>query len=137
MTYATLREKIAAEKVERAARYAGFRDLLERARAAGREAGETARPEPMAVADGFTGQLVEIVAGGPCGFAWVTIRPGGSSFARWLVANGYGRKAYYGGVQVWIGDYGQSIARKYAHACAMADTFRAAGIDATAGSRLD
>lgn len=137
MQYATLREKISAEKSARAEKYAGFAELYSRARSAGRTAGEGARPAPMGIADGITGELIEIVEGGPCGFAWVTIRPGGSSFARWIIANGYGRKAYGGGVQLWIGDYGQSMGRKYAHACAMADTFRAAGIDASAGARMD
>ncbi len=137
MQYATLREKIAAEKTARAEKYAGFAGLWDRARSAGRSAGEGARPAPMGIADGITGELIDIVEGGPCGFAWVTIRPGGSSFARWLAANGHARKAYGGGMQIWIGDYGQSMERKYAHACAMADTFRAAGIDASVGARMD
>lgn len=78
------------------------------------------------------------IADGACGFAWVNIKPGNSTFAKWLVANGHASKdSYYGGVSIWIFDYNQSVQRKAVHARFMAETFRAAGIDATDNSRLD
>lgn len=74
---------------------------------------------------------------GVCGFAWVTF-PGNTSFGRWAVKQGHARKAYGGGVQVWIGQYGQSAELKEAHANAMAKYLRENGVErAYAGSRLD
>jgi hypothetical protein len=95
----------------------------------------TLRANPMD--DGSPPVKSWYVPEGPCGFAWVTVRPGTSSFAKWLVKTGKGSKAYGGGVSIWIGDYNQSIARKEAHARAMAEVFTNAGITAYADSRLD
>ena len=76
---------------------------------------------------------------GPCGSAWVTVRPGSSGFAHWLRKHGYARPAYHGGVEIWISEFGQSYERKHACAKAMAEVLRGAlGIDhITAGGRLD
>lgn len=66
------------------------------------------------------------VAGGVCGFAWVNIKPGTCSFAKWLVKNGKGRSdSYYGGVTVWVGDYGQSMTTKQAYCGAYAKMYNA------------
>lgn len=80
---------------------------------------------------------------GACGFAWILIRPGTSSFARWLVSTGRASKSYLGGVQIFIGAHGQSAERKAAHAEAMAEVFRASytligsGSSIYSQSRLD
>lgn len=133
----SLREKIAHEKNERALRYEQFKALFDIACVKGIEAGNAALPTPMIVRDGFTGALVDYVEGGACGFAWVNVRPANSSFGRWLVKNNLARRSYRGGLDIWISAHGQSYERKCAHAGAMAQAFRNAGIDASAGSRLD
>ena len=133
--YGSLREKIAAEKVERSGRYAQFEAVYNKAVAAGREAGEKAVPAPMTVVG--PGERYHC-AEGVCGFAWVTVSPGNSSFAKWLTKNKLARKAYEGGVQIWISAFNQSMQRKEACASAMAELFRAElGIKAYAGSRMD
>jgi len=135
--YASLREKIAAEKAERLARYAAFGDLLTDAYRAADEAGRACVPTPMIV----SGYEDDPVMDGPCGFAWVNIRPGNSSFAIWLTKNGHARKSYDGGVQIWIRGFGQSCARKSAAADAMAEVFNSSPLTNNlriyAASRLD
>lgn len=144
MQYATLREKIAAEKNARASRYAEFSDLYQRAIDAGVAAAAACIPAPMVVveADPLTDKPIGrswVVDSGPCGFAWVNVYPGNSSFALWLKKTGSGWRKPYGesGLQLWIGDYGQSVERKSAFAEAFAAVLRDAGIKAYAGSRLD
>lgn len=134
-TYGSLREKIAAEKAERAARYAGFQALWDKAHAAGMIAGMPVIPTPMAVTDG---QTVHIVAEGVCGFAWIVVRPATSSFARWAAKNKGARKEYGGGMCLrWVGEFNQSMTRKEAYAAAFAKTLREAGIEAYSRSRMD
>jgi hypothetical protein len=76
---------------------------------------------------------------GLCGFAWVKVTPGNSSFAKWLlkqkiVSGG----AYGGGVDIWVSAFGQSYERKDAYAQAMAKVLvEELGIKAYAQSRLD
>lgn len=84
------------------------------------------------------------VEDGPCGFAWVSVHPGNCSFANWAKKQKKpGRdcplfsKAYYGGVQHWVHDYGQSIQKKELFAGAAAEVLRKYGINASSGSRLD
>lgn len=121
-----------------------FMNIYTSASIAGREAAEAAVPTPMIVGTAV-GLSTEIdyskptyrVNEGVCGFAWVTIRPGNSPFANWLKKNNLARKAYGGGVQIWIGDYNQSMTRKEEHAYAMARVLTDNGITAYAGSRMD
>lgn len=115
-----------------------FKKLWEEAQADGYVAGTDAIPTPMIV----EGYEDEPVMGGACGFAWVNFKMKGGlgrKFGRWLIDNGHARKDdYYGGCTVWIGEYGQSMARKAAHARAMAQTLQRAGIeDAHGRSRMD
>ena len=136
--YATLRDKIAAEKEERYERYKQFRAIYEEAQLAGRAAGELAVPEPMVI----VGYEHEPVNDGVCGFAWVNVRPGNSSFARWLKKENLGRTdSYAGGVTIWISAWGQSYERKMAHAQAMAESLKShpllAGAKVYASGRLD
>lgn len=135
-TYGSLREKIAAEKAERLARYAGFEALVTRAHLAGVEAARAAVPAPMVVTT-LAGEVIETVWDGPCGFAWVVIRDGRSSFGRWAAKQGIARKAYGGGLQVWCPLSTQSEARKRAYVEAYAGELRAAGVEAYGTSRLD
>jgi hypothetical protein len=116
-------------------------DLFQRAHKAGMEAGQGSRPEPMHVVQlGRHGEVVKRYApvmDGVCGFAWVTIRPGNSSFANWLRKQGKGHKGYHGGWEYWVGQFNQSLERKEAYARAFAEVCREAGVQAHAGSRMD
>lgn len=115
------------------------------AHAAGHAAALAAVPDPMMVyeADGLTdlpkpGGKAWYVAEGLCGFAWVNVKPGNSRFANWLKGRGLARRdSYYGGVTLWVGDYGQSHARKVAYARAYAGVLVDAGLKAYADDRLD
>lgn len=147
--FASLREKIAYEKAERLNRYAAYAELLANAQAAGRLAGQEAVPPVMIVGSPSTPlgndidptKPIYVEHEGPCGFAWVKVNPGTCSFAKWLVKVGAARAAYPKGVQIWIGEHGQSLARKEAHASAMAAVLNASplldGVRIYAGSRMD
>ena len=115
--------------------------LFDAANIAGVLAAKAVTPEPMHVVghDPRTGMKIryEPVLDGVCGFAWVKIRPATSRFARWLKRTDKGSSAYGGGLMVWISDHRQSLTLKAAHARAMADVLRAAGINAYAESRMD
>jgi hypothetical protein len=74
---------------------------------------------------------------GVCGFAWVTVRPATTGFARWLLKSKRARVGYHGGAQIWVHDFGQSMARKEAYARAFAKVLVEAGYSAVADSRLD
>jgi hypothetical protein len=111
---------------------------------AGKAAAEATNPTPMVVqqrANGFddTSEVVQewVVPSGVCGFGWVNIRPGTSSFARWIKKQGIGDKAYEGGINIWVGAYGQSYEKKIAYAHAFAAVLRDAGIKAWGAGRLD
>jgi hypothetical protein len=125
---------------------AQFAAVYAKAVAAGMAAGNGSSPTPMIVGEPttFLGSDINYakpfyyVADGACGFAWVTLRPATSSFARWLKKTGKARVAYGGGMQIWVSEFGQSMARKEAYADAMAATFRSElGVEAYAGSRMD
>ena len=118
-------------------------DLAAKAHAAGMVAGEAAKPTAMIVSehenplnDNSAVRKQWYVADGVCGFAWVNIRPGTSSFARWMVKHGKARKAYHGGVDVWVSEFGQSMQRKEAYAAAYAKVLNEAGIKAYSMSRM-
>ena len=135
--YASLREKIAAESAARRQRYTEFESLYNRAHEAGMAAGNATTPRPMVVSESRSGQSW-YVEDGLCGFAWVTVFPGNSSFAHWLKKNKDARKEYGGGVCAkWVSEFNQSVARKEAYAHAFAKVLREAGIKAYSGSRLD
>jgi hypothetical protein len=123
-----------------------WQDLWEAAEAKGFAAGDAAVPAPMIVGDSVSLFSDEIdytkktffVSEGVCGFAWIKVTPGTSSFARWLVKTGKSRgKAYGGGVDIWVSHYGQSMTRKEAFARAVTSVLREAGINAYAQSRMD
>lgn len=78
---------------------------------------------------------------GLCGFAWVTIKPATSAFARWLkkqVNDQYRiHRGCYGGLELWPAGRTQSWERKKAWAQAVARRLQAAEVNAIAGDRLD
>ena len=135
MQYATLREKISAEKAIRAERNTGFAALAAAAHEAGIKAGRECRPIPMVVSTA-SGIAIECVDDGACGFAWIEF-PGNTAFGRWAKKQGIARSHYPSGLCVWVSEFGQSVDRKAAFAGAYAAVLVDAGIDAHAGSRLD
>lgn len=111
---------------------------------AGAAAAAASVPTPMVVSehanplnDASPVKRSWFVSDGVCGFAWVKVRPGNSSFANWLKKNGKGRPDYPSGVAINISAYNQSMERKEAHARAMAKVLSEAGITAYADSRMD
>lgn len=137
-------EKIRQAAEARQTRVAGWESLHAKAHRAGHAAATALVPEPMVV-EGHRNQLDDsspvvkrwIVPDGPCGFAYVTIRPGNCSFALWAKKELHAFKAYHGGMQFSVRDYGQSYDRKSAYATAYAAVLRGEGIRAHAESRLD
>ena len=105
--------------------------VFEKAWEAGHYAAATVIPEPMVIA-GYAP-----ISEGVCGFAWITIKPGTSPAARYAKKYLKARTGYYGGMEIWVSGYGQSMTRKEAFAEAAAAVLREAGIAATAGSRMD
>jgi len=111
----------------------------------GQEAAFACNPTPMHVVEHVNplddsspvAKRYAPVMGGVCGFAWVTVRPANSSFAKWLLCNNLARVGNDGGAAIWISHYNQSMQRKESHAEAMATYLRKVGIKAYAGSRMD
>lgn len=124
---------------------AEFSALFCKARAAGLMAGEAAKPPMMVIqeADGLSDLpkpdgKVWYEPEGPCGFAWVNVKPGNCAFANWLKKNKLvNGRSYYGGVDIWIREFNQSMVRKEAAAAAMAKVLSEAGIQAYSMSRMD
>jgi hypothetical protein len=77
------------------------------------------------------------VSDGVCGFASVTVKPANSKFAKFLIANGLGRKGYGGGVCMSIRQFNQSLQKKEAYAYAFASVLNENGIKAYVESRMD
>jgi hypothetical protein len=77
------------------------------------------------------------VSDGVCGFASVTVKPANSKFAKFLIANGLGRKGYGGGVCMSIRQFNQSLTKKEAYAYAFASVLNEHGIKAYVESRMD
>ena len=146
-------KEMIANQPTKADKDAAHRDLFDRANAAGHEAAMAAVPRAMLVGTpknlvgslvggddgGFdTSKPIYYESEGVCGFAWVNIKPGNSSFARWMKDQGQARPdSYYGGVSMWISGYGQSYERKLAYARAFAGVLVQGGIKAYASGRLD
>lgn len=77
------------------------------------------------------------VSDGVCGFASVNVKPANCKFAKFLVANGLGRKSYSGGVSMSVRDFNQSLTKKEAYAYAFASVLNEHGIKAYVESRMD
>jgi hypothetical protein len=123
---------------------AEFAALVAKAEAAGQAALVAATPTPMIVGEAvdlFSDKIdyakpTYYVAEGACGFAWVWFK-GNTPFGRAMKAAGKASEGYPTGLQVWVSEGGQSIARKEAYARAYATVLKEAGITAYAQSRLD
>ena len=113
-----------------------MQELYDKAHAAGQAAAEACTPTPMVVVNHQSGKRYH-VPGGVCGFATINIRPGNCRFANWLKKNDIGRKAYYGGVDISVFDYGQSMELKGAYAGAFAAVIREEGITCYSNTRMD
>jgi len=112
-----------------------FKNLYDRADAAAKAAVEDLSVVPMHVRSGNT---VYVVEDGPCGFAWVELKPANCGFAKWLRAEELAEKRYGGpGVSMWIGAYNQSYEKKRAYAGAFAKVLQGEGLNARSGSRMD
>lgn len=156
--YATLKEKIQAEKAEKLANQTTWKALVEDAILAGATAGADACPAPMVVGTpvnvaasliggdggGFnTDKPVYYVSEGVCGFAWVKFVATGTAgrkFVNYLTGHQKPatselappitlRKSYNGGHDYWVSGFGQSMQRKEACARAMARVIADAGIE--------
>ena len=109
-----------------------FEEMYNAAHAAGVAAAEAANVELIGIAGRPDYGTFPI-----CGFAWITLRPANSSFARWVAKNRGAHKAHGGGLMVWVGGYDQSYARKMAYASGFAKELQKLGIRAEPGGRLD
>lgn len=107
------------------------RVLLEKAVAAGQAAGNAKKPNPMYIA-GYVP-----VMDGVCGFASVIIKPASCAFAKYVKQVCRTYPNYGGGLCLPIHEYNQSMEKKEAHAYAMAEVIREAGIKCWSESRID
>ncbi len=122
-----------------------WKELHDKAHEAGLKAVKDCTPVPMTVGSPTTvlgndidySKKTYFVEGGVCGFAWIKIAEGRSSFAKWAKTNLRAHKSYSGGVDIWVGDFGQSMQRKEAYAYAYADVLQDAGVKAYGQSRMD
>jgi hypothetical protein len=112
-----------------------FQAIWDEAVKAGREAVENMAVSPaIHLSDG--NQIPE--GHGPCGFAWLILKDARKGFAKWAKEKGIGRAdSYYGGINVWISDYNQSMNKKETFAYAVAGVLSKHGIDARPMSRMD
>jgi len=142
------KEMCLLQEANRTAREAQYQDWMTALVSIAEAAYLNAQPAPMAVYE--TAGLSDApapggrswnVSEGVCGFAWVTIRPATSSFARWLSKNNIGYKHYISGWQipmhVFVGQMGQSLERAEAASMAVSKFLRDQGIEAQAASRMD
>ena len=119
---------------ERASKYKRFQELWDEASEAGAQAFADVIPVPMHVIErenpfDDSSKIVkryEPVMDGVCGFAWLSIHPGNSSFAHWAKKNVGASAAYGGGLRTSLpfGRSSQSLTRKEAGASAMAEILR-------------
>jgi hypothetical protein len=121
-------------------------DIFSFAHSAGLKAARETVPIPMVVEqhkdmtdDNSPVEKDYFVPEGVCGFGWVNVKPGTSTFAKWLVKSGHAHKdSYYGGVSIGTPrEFGQSMARNEAYAHAFAHALNEVGITAYGMSRID
>jgi hypothetical protein len=126
-----------AKKIDPAALHAAAHD-------AGMAAAAAHTPVAMIVgqADGLSdrfapGAKLYHVPGGVCGFAWVNVKPATQPFAKWAKKAGLARPSYYGGYDISVREFGQSMTTKEAYAHAYAKVLRDNGVKAYPNSRMD
>lgn len=127
-------------KIIRNSHHALFSQIHNQAHEAGMKAGTNALPSPMIVGEtdlqGNRNGRTWFVSEGACGFAWVAFK-GNTAWGKWAKKEGIASTAYPTGLQIWVHQFNQSMARKEEYARAYAEVLRRAGIDAYAGSRMD
>lgn len=100
--------------------------LHQKAHTAGMAAGNGITPSVVTLVDEYNERYS--CAEGPCGFAWIKIKPANCRFANFLKFEGIARTACDGGVNVWVHQFNQSMERKEAYARAYAQVLRDAGM---------
>ena len=122
---------ISEKSAERNARYTAFSEALESGRLKAQMAAKAAVPVPMVVQEheNMLDDGSPIVkqwhhSEGVCGFAWVRVLPGNSSFARWAVKRKLATSHYRGGITLQAGYHGQSLERAEAYTRALAKSLR-------------
>lgn len=119
--------------------------LFADAHSAGVTAAQARTPTPMIVVEHTNPlndnspikRVYEPVMDGVCGFAWIVIRPGNCTAARYAKEYFGAHKGYGGGVHIWVSYFNQSYEKKMAYASAFAKVLYNAGINAYADGRLD
>jgi hypothetical protein len=129
-----------------------FADICKVADVAGKEAVAKLKVVPMLVGQEtslFSGKIdyskpVEYVSDGPCGFAWISVKPQnkgntklGKEERKVLESENFRHNDYEKNYQLWISAFNQSLQKKEAYARAYAKVLRDSGINAYAGSRMD
>ena len=125
-----------------------WKAVFAEAHKAGMEAGNTVAVTPMVVNTHESPPVLgptpiiarSIVSDGVCGFAWVTVRPGNCSFAKWLVEQKLARPSGYSGgtgVKIWVHEFNQSLTRKEAFATAFSAVLNKYNINSVWGSNID
>ncbi len=113
----------------------GFKILFNEARIAGLLAATECKPQAMAVMQGD--RILEVVSGGVCGFAEIIIRPGNCPAANYAKKFLRASKHYYGGMSIWVCEFGQSMEIKGAYGHAFARVLYNAGINSYCQTRMD
>lgn len=118
--------------------------LYAEAHAAGMAAGNALQPVPMLVEQHASplddnSPVVKqwVCNGGVCGFAWVKIKPARGKFVSFCKKHDIGYVSDYGGYEIWVSQFGQSIEKKEAYAHAFAAVLKKYGIKAYGQSRMD
>lgn len=119
-------------------------ELYTAAATAAVQAANACTPTPMGLydADPLTGARrgpVQVVSEGPCGFAYVIIKPARGAFVKYLKDQKLGHKGYYGGYKVSMSHLSssQSYERAVAAARAFAKVLQDNGVKCYTDSRLD
>jgi len=98
------KNSIEKKSQDRKQRYANFDRVWNKACRLAREESDKCVPTPMTVVenqdpldDNSPLKKAWFVRSGVCGYAWLVVRPGNSSFAKWMRKNKDSRQAYHGG----------------------------------------
>lgn len=145
---AAWKARIEDTNAERTAREVRHQEIITEMSHVAMLAYENAQPTPMVVyeTEGLTDIPKEdgkswYVSDGPCGFAWIVIKPATCSFARWCAKNDIGHAAYEGGwiipSFVLVPGEGQSYERKRAAMWAAARVLTTHGIKCRPLARMD
>lgn len=123
----SLREKIAHDKAERIALRAKFAQDLADSFAVAQAKAEAVTPEPMLIRNTMTGE-VHTVPDGPCGFAWITVRPRNCKLAKFCEGElGWRNSSWHKRIELSVQAFGQSHTLKETFAQAFAEHMNTLG----------